>query len=100
MGPVLELAEVIVRPGTEQEFETAFAQAQEVVAKAEGFRGLELWRSIERPGAYRLLIGWETLEDHMAGFRESELFVEWRRLIGGYFAQPPTVEHATLLARS
>ena len=29
----------------------------------------------------------------MQGFRESDLFVRWRELIGSYFAAPPEVEH-------
>jgi hypothetical protein len=29
----------------------------------------------------------------MVGFRESELYVRWRELIGPFFAAPPTVQH-------
>ena len=100
MCPVLELAEIVLAPGTQAEFERAFEQAQRVVAQAPGFRGLQLWHSVERPDVYRLLISWDTVEAHTQGFRESALFVEWRRLIGGYFAQPPSVEHGTLVAET
>ena len=48
---------------------------------------------MESPDEYLLLIGWETLEDHMTGFRESEAFTRWRALIGPYFASPPVVVH-------
>jgi len=37
------------------------------------------------------------VEDHTVGFRESELFVQWRALIGPFFANPPEVEHWELL---
>jgi hypothetical protein len=33
------------------------------------------------------------VEDHMVGFRESELFTQWRGLIGPFFANPPEVTH-------
>ena len=52
-------------------------------------------RGIERPSAFLLVIAWETLEDHTVGFRGGELFVEWRALIGPFFAEPPEVEHWT-----
>lgn len=100
MSPVLELADVVVRPGTQAQFERAFEQARRIVAQAHGFRGLQLWHSVERPDVYRLLISWETLEDHTEGFRGSELFVQWRGLIGEYFAQPPSVEHGTLVVEA
>jgi hypothetical protein len=43
-----------------------------------------------------LALGWDTLEDHTVGFRESDLFVQWRALIGPFFANPPQVEHWNL----
>ena len=48
---------------------------------------------MESTDEYLLLIGWETFEDHMTGFRESEDFTRWRALIGPYFASPPAVVH-------
>jgi len=39
------------------------------------------------------LIKWTSIEAHNVGFRESELFKEWRGLIGEFFAGPPLVEH-------
>jgi hypothetical protein len=43
-----------------------------------------------------LLIRWQTLEHHTIGFRGSELFKEWRALIGSYFETPPFVQHYEL----
>ena len=68
-------------------------QAKEVIAQAEGFHSFRLQRGIEQSSTYLLLIEWGSVEDHMQGFRESELFVRWRELIGPYFAAPPEVEH-------
>ena len=42
---------------------------------------------------YLLFVQWETLEDHIVHFRNSENFAEWRRLAGPHFAAPPRVEH-------
>ena len=90
---ILERAIFAVQPGSEQDFEAAMEQAKEVVGQAGGFRSFRLQRGIERPSTYLLLIEWDSVEDHMQGFRESELFVRWRELIGSYFAAPPEVEH-------
>jgi heme-degrading monooxygenase HmoA len=90
---ILEQAVLTITPGSEGEFEAAIDQAKEVIAKAHGFRSLKLLRGLEQPSTYLLLNEWETLQDHMVGFRESELFLRWRELIGPYFASPPVVEH-------
>jgi len=57
-------------------------------------------RVIEKPGLYRLLVHWETLENHTEDFRNSQAFQDWRALVGPFFAAPPAVEHYTLLAKS
>jgi heme-degrading monooxygenase HmoA len=90
---ILEQAIIQITPGSEQDFEAALEQAKEVIAQSSGFRSLKLLRGIEQPSTYLLLNEWDTLDDHMQGFRESELFVRWRELIGPYFASPPAVEH-------
>jgi heme-degrading monooxygenase HmoA len=90
---VLEHAVISVRPGTSESFEAALREARAVIAGAHGFRSFEAHRGLESPDQYLLLIEWETLDDHMTGFRESEEFARWRALIGPYFASPPVVVH-------
>jgi len=34
------------------------------------------------------------------GFRQGPLFAQWRAIVGPFFAQPPQVEHFTLLGKS
>ena len=43
--------------------------------------------------SFLLAIGWNTLEDHTEGFRGGDLFVQWRAILGPFFAEPPQVEH-------
>ncbi len=90
---ILEQAIFVIDQGSEMEFESAMEQAKEVIAQAAGFRSLTLHRSVERPSTYLLLNEWETVEDHMVGFRESDRFKRWRELIGPFFAADPQVEH-------
>jgi len=75
-------------------FENAVRKAvSEVLSTAKGYIDFELHIGIERADTYTFHIHWETLEDHTVGFRESELFPEWRAIIGSYFAKPPIVGH-------
>ena len=90
---VLEHALLSIRPGEADQFEVALAEARAVIADSPGFISLTLRRGVERPDAYLLLVEWETLDDHLVGFRQSERFVRWRELIGPYFAAPPAVDH-------
>ena len=93
---IVETAFIDIHPGQEAQFEGALEQAKAVLAKASGFITIYVHRGIERPSTYMLALGWEKLEDHTVGFRESDLFTEWRALIGPYFVNPPQVEHWTL----
>ena len=93
---VLELATIDIKPGTNADFEAALEKAQFVIRQSEGYIGHQFQKCIERDNRYVLLIRWATLEAHTEGFRGSELFKEWRALIGQYFDTPPAVEHFNL----
>lgn len=90
---VFEIAQIEVKPGAAAAFEAAVAQAAPLFKAAKGCLSLRLDRSLELPERYRLVVGWETVEDHMVGFRESAAFATWRELAGPHFAAPPQVEH-------
>lgn len=93
---ILELATVDIRKGTNAAFEENLEKAQAVISQSKGYIGHQFQKCIEQDNRYVLLIRWETLEDHTKGFRESELFKEWRALIGPYFENPPFVQHYEL----
>jgi heme-degrading monooxygenase HmoA len=93
---ILELATIDIKQGTNADFEANLAQAQSVISRSEGYIGHEFQKCMERDNRYILLIKWATLEAHTEGFRGSELFKEWRALIGPFFENPPLVEHYAL----
>ncbi|MGB8019910.1 MAG: antibiotic biosynthesis monooxygenase [Candidatus Nanopelagicales bacterium] len=94
---ILETATISVIPGQEDAFLVALAEAKGVLARSEGWRDIHVRRGIERPSTFQLVIGWETLEHHTEGFRGGELFGQWRAIIGPHFAEPPQVEHWTIV---
>lgn len=90
---MLEVAVLNVRPGRQQEFESAFAQAEPIIAASPGYISHELQRCIETSTRYLLLVKWRTLEDHTQGFRGSPAYQRWRDLLHHFYDPFPTVEH-------
>ena len=98
---ILEIADIRIQTGQNAAFEQALQQAlASVISQATGMQGWQVNRGIESSERYILQICWDTLEDHTVGFREGPLFAQWRAIIGPFFAQPPSVEHFSLLAKS
>jgi heme-degrading monooxygenase HmoA len=96
---ISEIAEIRIKPDTQTQFEAAVNQAAPLFKRARGCRSMRLERSLETPENYRLVVGWETVEDHMVHFRESDDFQQWRQLVGGFFAGAPEVYHVTTVVQ-
>ena len=90
---ILEIAQIDVKPGMENEYEAGIRKAVPLFQRAKGCKSLTVQRSLEKPNRYRVLVRWETLENHTQDFRGSADFQEFRKLVGHCFAAPPEVEH-------
>jgi heme-degrading monooxygenase HmoA len=90
---ILEHARLAVRPGHEDEFLAALHEAKALIARTEGFIGMEVSRCVEDPSAFLLLVEWETLEAHTVNFRESDDYQQWRSALHHFYDPMPTVEH-------
>ena len=90
---ILEVAILDVVPGKENEFQAAFAKASPIISSMSGYVSHQLQRCIEKQNRYILLVNWETLEAHTVGFRGSEGYQEWRKLLHHFYDPFPTVEH-------
>ena len=98
---ILEIADIRIPAGRNAAFAQAIEQGIEtVVSRSKGFLGYSLHHGIESPQRYVLQITWATLEDHTVGFRASELFAQWRAIVGPFFDGPPTVEHFEFVSES
>ena len=76
-----------------KDFDASFAKAGPLIRAAKGCVQADMRPGIENPDSYILLVLWESVDDHMKGFRESPAFTEWRALLGPHFASPPAMEH-------
>jgi heme-degrading monooxygenase HmoA len=90
---ILEVAILDVIAGEEKNFESAFEIAQKIISSMEGYLSHQLQQNLEKSNRYILLVNWETLEAHTAGFRESEQYQEWRKLLHHFYRPFPDVEH-------
>ena len=82
-----------VLPDMTEAFERAFAEAPGVISAAPGYIFHDLQRCIEKQSRYVLLVRWETLQDHTEGFRGSDAYAEWRRLLHHFYDPFPTAQH-------
>lgn len=98
---ILEHVDIRIDPAQASAFEAEIERGvTTVIAQAQGFMGYKVNRSQESPGRYILMIYWNSVEDHMVGFRQSEAFTQWRAIVGPFFAQAPVMEHLELVCRS
>lgn len=95
---IFEVAEITVKAGNEAAFEAGVATAAPLFLRAKGCHDIALHRVVEHPSVYRLLVTWETIDNHMVDFRSSGDFQEWRRLVSHYLNGSPTVTHSESVA--
>ena len=93
---ILEVAILNVIRGQENEFEAAFEKASPIISSMSGYVSHQLLKCIEKQNRYILLVNWETLEAHTVGFRGSEQYQEWKRLLHHFYDPFPAVEHYEL----
>jgi heme-degrading monooxygenase HmoA len=90
---ILEVAILQVKSGETQNFERDFAIACQFIQSVPGYVSHSLRKCLEKENKYLLLVDWEKLENHTVGFRESEAYLEWKKLLHYYYNPFPVVEH-------
>ena len=90
---ILEVAILNVIIGKEKDFENDFKIASKYISEIEGYINHSLKKCIEQKNKYILLVEWQTLEDHTIGFRQSDSYLEWKKLLHHYYDPFPIVEH-------
>lgn len=90
---ILEVAVLNVVPGRANEFEEAFAKAQNIISSMSGYLGHELRSCLEVENQYILLVKWESVEAHTEGFRGSPEYAQWKALLHHFYDPFPEVHH-------
>ena len=90
---ILEVAMLQVKAELEIQFEKDFKLAGKYISSVKGYIKHDLRKCIEQKNKYILLVEWEQIEDHTIGFRQSEEYLEWKKLLHHYYHPFPIVEH-------
>lgn len=90
---VLEVAILNIVPGQESAFLEAFSTAQGIISKMNGYLSHHLKKCSEDRSRFILLVEWEKLTDHTEGFRKSDEYQEWKRMLHHFYDPFPVVEH-------
>jgi heme-degrading monooxygenase HmoA len=92
---ILEQAILYIKEHQSKAFEADFKKAGNIINKMPGYKIHQLLKCLEVEDKYLLLVEWETIEDHIIGFRGSEEYQNWKSLLHHYYQPFPVVEHFT-----
>lgn len=90
---ILEVAILYIKFGEEENFEKDFENAGQYINSIEGYIGHSLRKCLEQNNKYILLVDWKDMESHTIGFKQSEQYIEWKKLLHHYYDPFPIVEH-------
>ncbi|GIO36016.1 antibiotic biosynthesis monooxygenase [Paenibacillus antibioticophila] len=90
---ILEAAQLQVKPGSINDFESNFRKASKIISQMPGYLSHELHKCVETEDKYLLLVKWESITAHEVGFRKSPQYEEWKALLHHFYDPFPTVEH-------
>jgi heme-degrading monooxygenase HmoA len=90
---IVEMANLQVAPERAADFVRIFAHAQTVLQRAHGLESSRLLHDVDDPGRFVIEVHWATLEDHVEGFVHSDLFEQFKEIVGPFLQGPPAVSH-------
>jgi len=90
---VLEVTAITVRPEECNAFESRFRRASGILARAPGYLRHELHKCVETDGKYLMLVQWQSISHHSAGFRRSPAYARWREQLDPLLDAEPQTEH-------
>ena len=90
---ITEIALLKIKTGESAAFENAFIKASPIISSMKGCIEHELQKCIEEENKYLLIVRWQTLENYTIGFRKSEAYTEWKKILHHFYDPFPTVEH-------
>lgn len=90
---ITEIAILKIKQNQSEAFLKSFRIAETIIASSKGYLSHELQKCIEQEEKFLLMVKWQTLEDHTEGFRKSEMYRKWKKLLHHYYEPFPEVEH-------
>ena len=90
---VVEYIRYTVPPEQGAEFEAAYAEAVQALARDEHCLGYEVARCVEEPASYIVRLLWDSVDGHMEGFRKGPEFPPFLAAIRPFIPQIDEMRH-------
>lgn len=90
---IYEIALLPVKTDQVSAFRRAFDEVTHLLARATGYEGHLLTQGVETPSHFKLIVRWQTLEDHTQGFEPSSDHQAFMMGLEDYLAAEPVVYH-------
>ncbi|MHB8189510.1 MAG: putative quinol monooxygenase [Ferrimicrobium sp.] len=97
---VIEVAEFVIQPGTQDRFIDAVRGVLPLITTSPGCLGARVSTVLEDLDHVVVMVEWVDLDAHLVGFRESDRYPQWRAAISPFFADSPRVIHLEEIAIS
>lgn len=90
---ITEIAILNINNKQNELFEAAFNKAKSIISSMKGYMEHELQKCLEEDNKYLLIVRWKSLEDHTEGFRKSDAYQEWKKILHHFYNPFPVVQH-------
>lgn len=90
---VLEVAYLDVKEGQQQKFAAVMERASPLIAASEGYISHQVKSCVEKSNRFLLLVDWVSVEHHTEGFKQSDQYREWSKLLHDFYDPFPEVWH-------
>lgn len=90
---IVEHALLHIRAGQSEAFEAAMREARPLIAASPGFVEIEIRPAAGQADQYLLRVVWTDIASHRDGFRTSDRYQDWRKLLHGFYEPMPVVEY-------
>jgi heme-degrading monooxygenase HmoA len=91
----IENATLVIVEGKEAEFEAAYRKAKSALTSAKGCRSARLTRCVEQPQVYRLIVEWDTIENHMVDYQNGPSKAAFGGVLSPFIAARQPMFHFT-----
>ena len=94
---VREIAVFQTQEGQAEAFIEAYGGVANILDEAEGSRGASLYRGVEDPDSFTLIVEWDSVDAHTA-LTEKPHFESFGEALGPYLAGRPEIRHVEAVA--
>ncbi|MDQ3290974.1 MAG: antibiotic biosynthesis monooxygenase [Bacteroidota bacterium] len=91
----VEIIRYAIPENQHSEFESAYSAAGKLLQNSPYCLGYELIKGVDEPKNFILTIYWTSIEEHLNGFRKSNVFGEFFDLVRPFYSNIQEMKHYT-----